>query len=98
MTRLACCMGFKTVAMDTLLLQRPNQSFNEAILLRGIGCDEFLLQAVTFVFPQYQIRLTGFGDKILKVAPMEGVSKKSIRFGLGFFGSPSPTSNAIHDA
>lgn len=37
--------GFK-VAMDALLLQRPEHPFHLAILLRGIGRDEFLAQAI----------------------------------------------------
>jgi len=50
--------GFEAVAVDALLLQRANHPLHEAVLLRGVGRDEFLLQAIAFD----QRRVTAAGE------------------------------------
>jgi hypothetical protein len=40
--------GFEAVAVDALLFQRADHPLHETVLLRGVGRDELLLQAVTF--------------------------------------------------
>lgn len=40
--------GFKAVAVDALILELPDHPLNQAVLLRRVGRDEFLLQAVAF--------------------------------------------------
>lgn len=40
--------SLETMTMGALFLQRPDQSFNEPILLRRVGRDERLLQAIAF--------------------------------------------------
>ena len=44
-TRMLQCL--KAMAMHTLLFQGADDTFNNSILLRRIGGDKFLLQAVT---------------------------------------------------
>ncbi len=39
--------GFEAVAMNTLLLECPDHSFNHAVLFRAVRRDELLLQAIT---------------------------------------------------
>ena len=38
--------GLETVAMDALLLQRPDEALDHAVLLGTVWGDELLLQAV----------------------------------------------------
>ena len=45
-----CLIGLldalKVVMPDTLLLDRPEESFDHSVLFRGIGSDELLLESV----------------------------------------------------
>jgi hypothetical protein len=42
------CMLFRLepLPVDALLFERPDQSFHHPILLRGVGCDELLLETI----------------------------------------------------
>jgi len=40
--------SFKAVTVDTLFLQRTDHPLHQAVLLRGVRGDEFLLQTVAF--------------------------------------------------
>jgi hypothetical protein len=42
------CQTFETLAMDALLFQGSDQPLHHAVLLRTMGRDELLAQAVTF--------------------------------------------------
>ena len=45
--RTACvCEAFEPMTMDTLLFQRSDQAFHHSVLLRTVGRDELLLQAI----------------------------------------------------
>jgi len=50
--------SLEAVAVDALLLQRPDHPLHQAVLLRGVGRDEFLLQAIAFD----QRRVTAAGE------------------------------------
>ena len=62
--------SLEAVAVDALLLQRPDHPLQQAVLLRGVGRDEFLLQAIAFD----QRRVTAAGeDQAFVRAQQEGL-------------------------
>jgi len=56
--------GFEAVPVDALLLQRANHPLHEAVLLRGVGRDELLLQAIAF--DQRRVAATGEDQTVVR--------------------------------
>jgi len=44
----SCCVlkTFEAMAMNTLLLEGPDDAFDHSILLRAMRCDELLFEAI----------------------------------------------------
>ena len=56
----SCCMllRFKSMSMDTLFFQSPNQPLYHAVLLRTMWRDKFLSQSITL----HQLRVVAAGE------------------------------------